>query len=71
MVIQIEEELWIKLRGTELEQGLSASQIKHITFQLTAHFGLLKEGGCIKSRTIFLGRYSVATVEFFVGRFGV
>jgi len=45
------------------------SNISH--FNLIAHFGLLKEGGCIKSRTIFLGRYSVATVEFIVGRFGV
>jgi len=31
----------------------------------------LKEGGNVKSHTIFLGRYRVATVEFIVGRFGV
>jgi hypothetical protein len=59
------------VRGTEPEEGFCASQVKYFTFQLAAHFGLLKEGGCIKSRTIFLGRYSAATVEFIVGRFGV
>jgi hypothetical protein len=46
------------------------SQTFHISIS-SSFWAFIKEGGNVKSRTIFLGRYSVATVEFIVGRFGV
>jgi len=47
------------------------SQVSISTFQLIAHFELLKEGGIFKSYTIILSRYGVATVKFIVDSFGV
>jgi hypothetical protein len=48
---------------------LLRSQTFHIS--INSSFWAFKEGGSLKSHTIFLGRYGVATDEFIVGRFGV
>jgi len=35
--------------GKEFQRGLCAARLRLCTFQVTAHIGLLKEGGKVKS----------------------
>jgi len=46
------------------------SQAFHISIN-SSFWAFIRKEVMFKSRTIFLGRYGVATVEFIVGRFGV